>query len=51
MNSSDYESDILLINEEDDDEFGMFDYSETLKIPKILTEEDIKKMKASQKKE
>lgn len=42
MNYSEYEKNILL-NEEDDDENynGAFDYNETIKIPKILTSEEI----------
>ena len=48
MNGTDYEKDILLVDEDDDDETGGgFDYNETLKVPKILTDEDIKKMKAN----
>ena len=51
MNGSDYEKDILLVEDDDDEESGGggFDYNETKRIPKILTEEDIKKLKAAQK--
>lgn len=45
LNEHEYENDILL--EEDDD--NAFDYEET-QVPKLLTEEDLKKMKQSEKK-
>lgn len=48
MSGSDYEKDILLVESDDDEESGNgFDYNETKRIPKILTEEDIKKLKAA----
>ena len=50
MSPEEYESNILLVNEEDDDELGgAFDYNETLKIPTIITEDDIRKIKANSK--
>ena len=47
MRDPEYEKDILLVDEDDDDENGGFDYNEPHRIPKILTEEEIKKLKQS----
>lgn len=44
LNEHEYENDILL--EEDDD--GTFDYEET-NVPKLLTDDDLKKLKQTQK--
>jgi hypothetical protein len=49
MTSTDFEKNILLDEEDDDEESGgngLFDYNEvSSKIPKILTSEEIRKMK------